>query len=569
MIADREYKSWNLVDPDTYVPVREEESKQIIPSELKLFTNDLISICPPKLIHSPTRTMQIPAILVLEGNKTYGRTKNNKRLLYKCIPNDRYLPAFLVPYAPEIGFSKITQNRFVVFQFDYWDGIHPCGMLVENLGEVGNLSAFYEYQLYCRSLHNSITEFNKAAKTVVQKTAVDHLFAEAIATERSRIFSIDPSGATDQDDAFSIEYLSPTRRRVRVYIANVFVCLERLNMWKSFSNRVSTIYLPDFKRPMMPTILSENTCSLTEGKNRPALCMETEVDLESKTVDSEKTRFFVETIKVDKNYAYETRNLLEDRDYKQLLHCTRMLDNSVEDSSDVVSFWMIQMNETCGEMMEKRGTGIFRQASFHPDTKLSEEPITMKDMIDSLPEKLAASSKRLIANWKRSTGQYSVFNKDRPIEHATMGKQAYVHITSPIRRIVDLLNQIIFHREFALIENISSDAMVFVEHWLGQLDYINTTMRSIKKVQLDCDMIHRCVSHPEWIDRNHNGVVFDRIRKTDGMYSYMVHLTELNILGRITTQEKYDNYDLLNIRIFLFQDEELLHRKIRLTVVDE
>ena len=38
----------------------------------------------------------IAGVLVLEGNKTYGRKK--KRLLYKCIPDDKYLPAFLVPY---------------------------------------------------------------------------------------------------------------------------------------------------------------------------------------------------------------------------------------------------------------------------------------------------------------------------------------------------------------------------------------------------------------------------------------------------------------------------------------
>ena len=32
---------------------------------------------------------------------------------------------------------------------------------------------------------------------------------------------------------------------------------DHLNIWESFSRRVSTIYLPDRKRPMLPTILSD------------------------------------------------------------------------------------------------------------------------------------------------------------------------------------------------------------------------------------------------------------------------------------------------------------------------
>ena len=159
-IQDREYKSWSFLYANTNNPKPLAESETLInPASLKLFSNDLIDLSTPipTVVNSPTRNNLIPAILVLEGNKTYGRTANKKRLLYKCIPNDRFLPAFLVPYSPEIGFSKTTQNRFVVFKFDNWSETHPHGILVENLGEVGDLTAFYEYQLYCRSLHNSIS----------------------------------------------------------------------------------------------------------------------------------------------------------------------------------------------------------------------------------------------------------------------------------------------------------------------------------------------------------------------------------------------------------------------------
>jgi hypothetical protein len=65
----------------------------------------------------------------------------------------------------------------------------------------------------------------------------------------------------------------------------------------------------------------------------------------------------------------------------------------------------------------------------------------------------------------------------------------------------------------------------------------------------------------------HQGVIFDRISRTDGMYSYMVHLTGLNILARVTSQEKYENYQTTDFKMFVFEDEERLQRKIRISPV--
>ena len=73
--------------------------------------------------------------------------EKKKRLLYKCIPDDKYLPAFLVPYDIKMGFQKKLINKYVVFKFQSWDDKHPHGSLIETLGDVNNLEVFYEYQL--------------------------------------------------------------------------------------------------------------------------------------------------------------------------------------------------------------------------------------------------------------------------------------------------------------------------------------------------------------------------------------------------------------------------------------
>ena len=50
--------------------------------------------------------------------------------------------------------------------------------------------------------------------------------------------------------------------------------MDVLNLWDSFSQRISTIYLPDRKRPMLPTILSDCLCSLQEKTTRIAFTMD-------------------------------------------------------------------------------------------------------------------------------------------------------------------------------------------------------------------------------------------------------------------------------------------------------
>ena len=52
-------------------------------------------------------------------------------------------------------------NRYIVFKYKHWENKHPVGTIIQIIGEVSNLSCFYEYQLYCKSLYASIQKFTK------------------------------------------------------------------------------------------------------------------------------------------------------------------------------------------------------------------------------------------------------------------------------------------------------------------------------------------------------------------------------------------------------------------------
>ena len=122
-IHNRDYSAWSFHNECTNVVVYDLLLTNINPLNAKLFNGDIITIQQDTIIHKTSpyaNNKNIPGVLILEGNKTFGRTPNKKRLYYKCIPFDNGLPVFLIPYNAPIGFSKVQTNHYVTFHIDNW-----------------------------------------------------------------------------------------------------------------------------------------------------------------------------------------------------------------------------------------------------------------------------------------------------------------------------------------------------------------------------------------------------------------------------------------------------------------
>jgi len=181
------------------------------PLKEKLFNHDIFTMDGDKcnLLHSTIKSATyIPGVLVLKNNRRFGKYKN--KFLYKCIPDDKRLPIFLIPYAIKQGFSKHLVNKYVIFKYKHWDSKHPYGELVNVLGNVSSLDTFYEYQLYCKSLYASIQKFTK--ETMKQlKLHSEGYFMDLIKEKYNLedrigrdIITIDPNTSKDFDDAFGL-----------------------------------------------------------------------------------------------------------------------------------------------------------------------------------------------------------------------------------------------------------------------------------------------------------------------------------------------------------------------------
>ena len=272
-IYDREYTAWEFHYADLHNEIVSVPG--VSPAAHKLFSGDVFSMNTgiPVIVSSTIRKERLAGVLILDTGRTYGRL--GRRLLYKCIPDDKSLPAFVIPYEIKASFSKATKNKFIVFRFMEWGAGHPVGEIADTLGDVDDMNAFYEYQIWRNKLHININDFTKTAGRAIHAAGGEAAIIESILVNPNfviedhrhidNVFSIDPSTSTDYDDAFSIIYDGSGITRVNVYIANVFVWLEALGLWSAFAGRVSTVYLPDKKRPMLPGLLSDGACSLKEG----------------------------------------------------------------------------------------------------------------------------------------------------------------------------------------------------------------------------------------------------------------------------------------------------------------
>jgi exoribonuclease R len=535
---------------DSLIPERDNEAfNRINIKSSKMFSSDVLDGS-GTLMHSYIRSGEIiPGVIILNGNRTYGKTENGKRNLYKCIPDNRELPAFLVPYDIKLGFSKDVKNKYAIIRFEHWNDKHPRGMILETIGDVNVMEAYYEYKLYCKDIHDSIALFTGKTRELIKLhgDVISRIIENPKYSIENRhnvlVYSIDPGGCTDIDDAFSIESLD-NGYKVSIYIANVFAIMEELRLWDQIEHRVSTIYLPDKKRTMLPAILSENLCSLLENQTRLAFCMDVYLDSDGRLIA--QPEFKNVSIKVSCNFEYEEPKLRCNKNYKLMLELTQKIKPDIRDSHDVVEYWMIYMNSKCGECLSNTKCGIFRSASINENTD--------------------NKMNKIIRDWNDVSCKYVAFSDNVDMSHKLLKIDSYAHITSPIRRLVDLLNQTIFIYTMNISE-ISAGATKFIKDWTRKIEYVNKKTKAIRKVQTDCDLMTICHNNPDIVSNIHPGVVFDQVINSDGTFKYSIFLHKLRTFGKIKTNLNLTNFSDANFKLYYFGDEYDSKRKLKFQII--
>mgnify|MGYP001173043278 CR=1 FL=1 len=401
--------------------------------------------------------VDFPGFLLLD--KTFG--KKNKRFLYKVQPFNRELPSLLIPYDKPVGFSKEIINKYILFRYQDLKKKPAYGILIRSLGDVTNLNAYYEYMIYGKNIRLDNSLLKKQVKTLVPVCENENIdnYVETIFNKYVNIYkyddeaiTIDSPGTEHFDDALSIS-IQNNITKISIYITNVCIWLEELNLWNFLGNEMKTIYLPNKKISMFPNEFIQ-LCNLKAYNKRIALCINIYI-VNNKIVEVQIKN---KLIKVLNNFYYESKELLRNETYKKLMKFTQQYNDSVKNSYELVSYWMIFVNKLMGEKFAKKEIGIFKINYNNYDNYVIEKLIQEKGI------------------------NYYELNSEGE----------YIQLTSPLRKKADVLNQLFLMQCFLGYNFINSDD--YVSNFVSSIDEKNTLMKEIRKVENHCDIVSRLVN---------------------------------------------------------------------------
>ncbi len=552
---DNKYENYEFVETKCFEKI---DLSFIQPKEMKLFSNDVFNYNQETkhidIIHSNFKSSFYNAG-ILDLKVTYGKYKN--KFLYLCKPDDKRIPFFLIPYEKHYSFDKSVQKIYITFQFKHWDNTHPFGFITQNLGRVDDLNCFYEYILYCKSLNISIQQFTKDAKQKLRQQTYQQIIQQItdkynipfINKKDAYIFTIDSKKSNDFDDAISYNY---KQNKITIYISNVAIIMEYLDLWDAFTNRISTIYLPDKKRSMLPTILSDCLCSLKEKQHKLCYALDLFYNDNNEIINKQ---LYICNAYISKNYAYENpEEYMENKYFKKIVEILK-----IKRSKDIIADLMLMFNHYVAQEFSKHKTGIFKS-------------LFQEELDKTIPTNLPNNIYKHLCILKNTASNYCLYDKNNYKSAMHKNIEVYLQITSPIRRLVDLLNNIAL-LQYLNLNVISEKGLNFYKKWITQekLDYINISSRTIRKIQSKCYIYHLYQENKRQNKLQHySGYIFDKIKKEgDGKYQYMVYLPDINITTYINLLENLDNYTKHLFSLFVFINEENDKKKIKLQLCYE
>lgn len=199
------------------------------------------------------------------------------------------------------GGLRAAPGEKAVVEIDaYPDGKAPEGRICEILGESGDLMAEEEgiiaaHELRAEFPQKALAEAAKVAAKPVA-AAIANSGAATVANSGSAgrrdfrgecIITIDGDDSRDFDDAVTLTEANG-RLHLGVHIADVSHYVKRGGaLDKEAYARGTSVYFPDRVLPMLPEVLSNGICSLSEGEDRLVLSCLIDLDAEGAVLGSE------------------------------------------------------------------------------------------------------------------------------------------------------------------------------------------------------------------------------------------------------------------------------------------
>ena len=424
---------------------------------------------------------------------------------YSFKPNKRGVPAYIFTplntnYPKCIVHStirrKYSKNVLLTVDYTKWDKTSKfaSGNINNIYGVINDTKAIQEsiltkYNLPVYKLKYNLSDIDLSYKNLLD-TPSDREFVHG------DIISIDPVGCTDIDDALTITHKNGNII-FDIHIADVFYLLTQLNLINQVTN-VTSIYLDTFIKHMLPTIISSNYGSLIAGSTRFMLSLKIDYNPKNNSIISSKLRKTYG--KITKNYSYDN---YPKRYYKYAKHIENIYEIvtgekfNIYDSHKLIEGIMVIYNTEFCKVLHKEGKQPIYRIQKSSKINCSTDK---KDSFDKVDDKLS----NFMSLIQSKCAEYSFLQE----MHSSLKIKTYTHATSPLRRIVDLINQEIFYSGVKTIE----DRITII--------HINDYNKKLKRAYRDINKIILAQKVYETSEYNTECYVYDVDINLNKLYLY-------------------------------------------------
>ncbi|KYQ92675.1 putative exoribonuclease [Tieghemostelium lacteum] len=214
------------------------------------------------------------------------------------VPIDKRIPRIRIKSRQV---SNIVGKRIVV-AIDQWDrnSKFPTGHFVKDLGPLGDKETeskvlLLQFDIPHHPFGASVMKCLPKPDIMDRVTPSDMVGRKDLRKEC--VFSVDPPGCTDIDDALHIKQIGNGLFEVGVHIADVshFV-LEGTAIDDEAKSRSTSVYLVDRRIDMLPGELSGNLCSLMSNVDRFSFSCIWKITDQGEVVDVEYTKSIIRSV---------------------------------------------------------------------------------------------------------------------------------------------------------------------------------------------------------------------------------------------------------------------------------